>query len=400
MPVAYGAIPSSASPRPIARGRPDSEAQAGFIFGPPPPTLKSSLRFAFLSNWINVLLPFAPLGILAGLLKWDGVLVFVFNFFALLPMAKLLGVATEELALRTSQTIGGLLNATFGNAVEAIVGIIALNQGLLSVVKASLLGSILSNLLLVLGASFLAGGLYHKNQTFNVTGAQTSAALMSIVVMAFVLPAAFSFAVNDADKLLSFSRGTAVVLFIIYGLFLLFQLRTHPELFADEAAEEEEEPNMTLPASIALLIAVTLLVSLCGEYLVGSIEEVTEKWHLSQVFVGLILLPIVGNAAEHVTAVTVAMKDKMDLVIGVAIGSSMQIALLVTPLCVIFGWIIGQPLSLDFSAFETSVLFVSVFVVNSVIQDGRTNWLEGAMLLAAYVVVGIAFFVMPAQTMP
>ncbi|TPX59000.1 hypothetical protein PhCBS80983_g02785 [Powellomyces hirtus] len=400
MPVAYGAIPSSASPRlrePTARN--DSEAQAGFIFGPPPPTLKSSAYHVFFSNWINVLLPFIPLGIISGMLGWNDALTFTFNFFALLPMAKLLGMATEELALRTSQTIGGLLNATFGNAVELIVGLIALQQGLLEVVRASLLGSILSNLLLVLGASFLAGGIYHKNQTFNTTAAQTSASLLSIVVMAFVIPAAFSFVVPPdagADKLLlELSRGTAIILFIIYILFLFFQLKTHTELFTQEAGEDEEEPKLTMAASIALLIATTLLVSVCGEYLVGSIEYVAEKWHLSNTFVGLILVPIVGNAAEHVTAVTVATKDKMDLVIGVAIGSSMQIALLVTPICVLFGWIIDQPLSMAFTAFETSVLFVSVFVVNSVIQDGRTNWLEGVMLLAGYIIIAFAFFVMP-----
>ncbi|KAJ3149469.1 hypothetical protein HDU89_003833 [Geranomyces variabilis] len=397
MPVAYGAIPSANSPRlrdPV--NRVDS-AQGGFIFGPPPPTIASSIHYIFFSNWINVLLPFAPLGILSGLLGWNSALTFTFNFFALLPMAKLLGVATEELALRTNQTIGGLLNATFGNAVELIVGLIALQQGLLDVVRASLLGSILSNLLLVLGASFLAGGLYHKNQTFNTTAAQTSASLLSIVVMAFVVPAAFHLVVvENSDKLLlELSRGTAVLLFLIYVLFLVFQLKTHTELFTGEASEEEEEPNLTIGVSVALLITITLLVSVCGEYLVGSIESVAESWHLSKTFVGLIMLPIVGNAAEHVTAVTCAMRNKMDLVIGVAIGSSMQIALLVTPMCVIFGWIIDQPLSLAFSSFETAILFVSVFVVNSIIQDGKTNYLEGAMLLVAYCIVGWAFFVMP-----
>ncbi|KAJ3021726.1 hypothetical protein HKX48_007895 [Thoreauomyces humboldtii] len=313
-------------------------------------------------------------------------------------MAKLLGMATEELALRTNQTIGGLLNASFGNAVELIVGLIALQQGLLDVVRASLLGSILSNLLLVLGASFLAGGIYHKSQTFNTTAAQTSGSLLCIVVMAFVVPAAFSFAVKEDSErlLLELSRGTAIVLFILYFLFLFFQLRTHTELFVGEAGEaEEEEPSLTLAVSVALLVTVTILVSICGEYLVGSIEYVADRWHLSNTFVGLVLVPIVGNAAEHVTAVTVAMKDKMDLVIGVAIGSSMQIALLVTPMCVIFGWIIDQPLTLAFSTFETSVLFVSVFVVNSVIQDGKANWLEGAMLLGGYFIIAYAFYVMP-----
>ncbi|TPX72654.1 hypothetical protein SpCBS45565_g00225 [Spizellomyces sp. 'palustris'] len=399
MPAAYGAIPASASPR--LRNVTRSDSDAGFIFGPPPPSWSTSLRYIFLSNWINILLVFCPLGIISALWGWPDALTFAFNFMALLPMAKLLGLATEELALRTNQTIGGLLNATFGNAVELIVGLIALHNGLITVVQASLLGSILSNLLLVLGASFLAGGIYYKNQRFNVTAAQTSASLLCIAVLAFVVPAAFQFAIAGKDTaevlLLELSRGTALVLFIIYILFLYFQLKTHHEFFIEEASDnvQTEEPNVTLPAAITLLLSVTVLVSVCGEYLVGSIETVSEQWHLSQTFVGLILLPIVGNAAEHVTAVSVAMKDKMDLVIGVAIGSSMQIALLVTPICVIFGWIWDQPLSLAFSAFETSVMFVSVFVVNSVIQDGQTNWLEGVMLLGAYIVIAWAFYVMP-----
>ncbi|KAI9101010.1 Sodium/calcium exchanger protein-domain-containing protein [Phlyctochytrium arcticum] len=398
MPAAYGAIPTSSSPRPRDPiGRSDSDA--GFILGPAPPTTKSSLRYIFFSNYINVLIVFVPLGIIAGLLNWSDTVIFMFNFIALIPMAKLLGLATEELALRTNQTIGGLLNATFGNAVELIVGLIALHNGLLTVVQASLLGSILSNLLLVLGASFLAGGIYHKNQRFNVTAAQTAASLLCIAVLAFVVPAAFRLAVNTegSDKLLlELSRGTAVVLFVIYLLYLYFQLKTHQEFFVDETgADEGEEPSVTLPAAVVLLLSVTVLVSVCGEFLVGSIETVAEQWNLSQTFVGLILLPIVGNAAEHVTAVSVAMKDKMDLVIGVAIGSSMQIALCVTPICVIFGWIWGQPLTLAFSAFETTVMFVSVFVTNSVIQDGQTNYLEGVMLLGAYFVIAGAFYVMP-----
>ncbi|KAI9017675.1 hypothetical protein BC832DRAFT_545381 [Gaertneriomyces semiglobifer] len=417
MPSFYGTIPTSDSPH-IASPNADSI----YLGAPPPPTLKSSVRFIFLSNWINVLLPFVPLGIVATLFDWPYTWVFWTNFFALVPLAKLLGVATEELALRTNETIGGLLNATFGNAVEMIVGLIALKEGLITVVQASLLGSILSNLLLVLGASFLAGGLYFKNQSFNVTGAQTSASLLSISVLAFVVPAAFQFTVMDDEGqrlLLELSRGTAVVLLTIYILFLLFQLRTHADLFTSSAStdttdvlpttptspapsvlppaphSESETPNLTLPVSVALLLISTLLVSILGDNLISALEPFTAHYDLSPTFVGLILLPIVGNAAEHVTAVSVATKDKMDLVIGVAIGSSMQIALLVTPVLVLVGWAWGQPLSLAFSAFETSVMFVSVFVVNSVIQDGQTNWLEGAMLLGAYLVVAWAFFVLP-----
>jgi len=349
------------------------------------------------SNWINVLLIFVPLGILAGALEWSQTLIFVFNFLALMPMAKLLGLATEELSLHTSQTIGGLLNATFGNLVELIVALIALKDGMIQVVQASLLGSILSNLLLVLGAAFFAGGLGHQMQTFNVTAAQTSASLLALAMVGLVIPAAFASSVSGSDgvqRLLDVSRGTAVVLLIIYVLFLFFQLRTHAELYAD-SGDDNEDAQLTIPVAVGLLLLVTVLVSLCGDYLVGSIDYIAEEYHMSQRFVGLILLPIVGNAAEHVTAVTVAMKNKMDLALGVAIGSSTQVALLLTPVSVIAGWIIDKPMTLDFSMFETVIMFVAVFVTNSIIQDGKTNWLEGAMLMAAYVIVAVTFFFLP-----
>ncbi|KAJ3278947.1 hypothetical protein HK104_001901, partial [Borealophlyctis nickersoniae] len=392
----YGTLPGQ-DPHPTGPPLPSNWSDQGFLFNAPGPTVLSSLKHILFNNWINVLLVFVPLGVLAGLLNWGEVMIFTFNFFALLPMAKLLGLATEELALRTNQTIGGLLNATFGNLVELIVGVLALKEGLIRVVQASLLGSILSNLLLVLGASFLAGGIYYPNQTFNVTAAQTASSLLAIAVAACVIPAAFAFTVNgdNAEQLLlDVSRGTAIILLIVYILYLTFQLYTHTEFYQD-SEEDAEEAQLTLPVAIILLLTVTVLVSVCGEYLVGSIEAVAKKGHLSDTFVGLILLPIVGNAAEHVTAVTVAMKNKMDLTIGVAIGSSMQIALLVTPFCVIVGWILDQPMSLNFSAFETSILFVSVYITNSIINDGKTNWLEGAMLLGAYGIIGIAFYCLP-----
>jgi len=336
-------------------------------------------------------------------LNWSNTSVFVLNFFAIIPLAKLLGFATEDISLRVGQTIGGLLNATFGNAVELIVSIIALKEGEIRVVQASILGSIISNLLLVLGMCFVAGGFYHKEQKFNMTAAQTSSSLMALACIGLIIPAAFISSVSTVEEkekhireLLNLSHGTAIVLLIIYILYLLFQLKTHTHLYQEEGeTEEDEQPQLTLIVSMVLLVAITVAVAFSAEYLVGSIEGIVETSGLSKTFVGLILLPIVGNAAEHVTAVTVAMKNKMDLAINVAAGSSMQIALFVSPLLVILGWIIGQQMSLFFQTFETIVLFISVLITNYLIQDGTSNWLEGAMLLATYIIIALAFYFYP-----
>ncbi|KAJ3086336.1 hypothetical protein HK102_013253 [Quaeritorhiza haematococci] len=365
----------------------------------PEPTWSSSFKAIVKATPLNWLLVFIPLGIMAGALDWGDTYNFGFNFLALVPLAKLLGFATEELALRTSQTIGGLLNATFGNMVELIVSILALHQGLIRVVQASLLGSIISNLLLVLGFCFFCGGMYYKTQKFNQTAAQTSSCLMAISVASFMIPAAFANQINAGEgealsAVLNLSRGTALVLFVIYVLFLFFQLKTHAHLYQDEP-DNEETPTLTTWAAVILLVVSTLLVSVCAEYLVGSIEGLSKAWNLSETFVGLILLPIVGNAAEHVTAVTSAMRNKMELALGVAIGSSTQIALLVTPVTVIAGWMLGQPMTLHFTNFETVCVFVAIFLTNSTINDGTSNWLEGVMLLAAYVILAIAFYCLP-----
>jgi len=328
---------------------------------------------------------------------------FHFKFFAIIPLAKLLEFATEDISLRVGQAIGGLLNATFGNAVELIVSIVAIMDGQIRVVQASMLGSIISNLLLVLGMCFVAGGYYFPTQEFNKTAAQTSSSLMTLACIGLIIPAAFNFAIKDAkeserdDELLNLSHGTALVLLTIYILYLFFQLKTHAYLYneAEGGEEEKEEPRLTLTVSLLLLFVVTIIVSFSAEYLVGSIEGIVESSGLSKTFVGLILLPIVGNAAEHVTAVTSATKNKMDLAINVAAGSSMQIALFITPFLVILGWIMGVDMSLYFQTFETIVLFIAVLLTNYLIQDGESNWLEGAMLLATYTIIGLAFFFYP-----
>jgi len=285
------------------------------------------------------------------------------------------------------------------------VSIVALRQGEIRIVQASMLGSILSNILLVLGCCFIAGGYNRLEQTFNTTVASTMSSLMAVASASLIIPATLYAALSKSksstdDNILILSHGTAIILLILYCLYLYFQLKSHAKFFDEEQQEdgegESKEPEVLtpIPAGVALVL-VTLLVAVCAEYLVDSIDAIVEEAHISKTFIGLILLPIVGNAAEHVTACVVAYKDKMDLAIGVAIGSSMQIALFVTPFLVILGWIIGQPMTLHFQLFETVTFFVSVLVVNYLIQDGKSNYLEGAMCLGTYIIIALAFYVYP-----
>jgi Ca2+:H+ antiporter len=263
-----------------------------------------------------------------------------------------------------------------------------------------MLGSILSNILLVLGCSFIAAGFKFKESTFQVTGTQASASFMTLSCITLVIPAAYHATQNkDAEDpsvragLLVISRGTAILLLAVYVAYLIFQLKTHPEFFEPEDKPEEEEPKMSTVASGSALLAVTVLTSFCADYLVASIEETAERYSIPKPFIGLILLPIVANAAEHVTAVFMALKNRMELTITVCVGSSIQIAAFVVPLLVIVGWITGHELTLFFADFETVVFFASVFLVNTLIQDGRSNYMEGIMLIALYLVIALSFWV-------
>ncbi|GAA5795167.1 calcium/proton exchanger [Helicostylum pulchrum] len=362
------------------------------------PTIWSSFKVTMYSSYINYLLIFVPVAIAFSMMDSSATVVFTLNFIAIIPLAKLLGFATEEIALRSGSTIGALLNATFGNAVELILGIIALKEGLIRVVQASVLGSILSNLLLVLGFCFFLGGVTRTEQKFNVTAAQTSCSLLALTTLSLLVPAAFSASTpddqEDKEGILQLSHGVSIVLLIVYVLYLFFQLKTHTFLYEDEE-DETEFPTTTLPFSVGSLVVIACVVSLHAEFLVGAIEGVVEHWGINQTFVGIILLPIVGNAAEHASSVTFALKDKMNLCIGIAVSSSLQIGLLVSPVLVLTGWAIGQPMTLFFEDFETVILFASVLIVNYLIQDGRSNWLEGVLLLSSYVIIAMAFYLYP-----
>ncbi|KAJ5476104.1 Sodium/calcium exchanger membrane region [Penicillium sp. IBT 31633x] len=404
-------------------------------------TFASQVRATILNSWINVLLIAAPVGIALYAVGANPIAVFVVNFIAIVPLAAMLSFATEEIALRTSETMGGLLNASFGNAVELIVAIIALVQRKTLIVQTSLIGSILSNLLLVLGMSFFLGGIDRMEQHFNVTVAQTAASMLALAVASLIIPTAYHQWSNleKKDGTAALSQGTSVLLLIVYGCYLLFQLKSHSDIYnrpspkverrrarvaegdasrgiaqigkmtaaplvgsspdhmqMEDPEEEPEEPQLSVSTAIITLIISTAFVAVCAEFMVESIDALTATGNIGETFVGLILLPIVGNAAEHATAVTVACKDKMDLSIGVAVGSSMQIALFVLPLIIVLGWIIGvEDMTLNFDGFQVIVLFVSVLLVNYLIGDGKSHWLEGVLLMMMYLIIAIAswFFV-------
>ncbi len=350
---------------------------------------------------------------------WGESIVFITAGLAIVPLAGWMGMATEEIAVVVGPSLGGLMNATFGNATELIIAIIALRAGLVDVVKASITGSIIGNLLLVTGLAMLLGGLRFKEQSFKPTAARLNASAMNLAVIAILIPTAVQYTSTGIGEatLQTLSVAVAAVLIAVYGLTLLFSMKTHSYLYEvgtaeledghggevsseshSEAEEHHEQPNVVLWGGI--LLAATILVAIMSELLVGSLEAATETLGLTPLFTGVILLPIIGNAAEHATAVTVAMKDKMDLSLAVAVGSSMQIALFVAPVLVIIGWLIGQPMDLDFNPFELVAVVVAVLITNSISSDGKSNWLEGTLLLATYAILGLAFFFHPVLELP
>ncbi len=349
------------------------------------------------------MLAFIPISIAAHFQHWGAVVVFITAALAIIPLAAFMGTATEEIAVVVGPNLGGLLNATFGNATELILAIVALKAGLIGVVKATITGSIVSNLLLVMGFSMFLGGLRYKEQDFQPTAARLNASLMNLAVVALLLPTAMQYTSSGINEstLQQLSVAVAIVLILVYILSLIFSMKTHSYLYdvgvadleEEEGKENESKPNLLL--WVGLLLVITLAVAVESEFLVESLEEATEQLGLTSLFTGVILLPIIGNAAEHATAVTVAIKNKMDLSVSVAVGSSMQIALFVGPVLVIIGWFIGQPMDLDFNPFELVAVAVAVLIANSISSDGNSNWLEGGLLLATYTIVGLAFYFHP-----
>jgi len=319
-----------------------------------------------------------------------------------------MGRATEEIALRTSESIGGLLNATFGNAAEMIIALLLIYSAYQEVdpevqmfyihlVQASLIGSILGNLLLVMGLAFVWGGIHFPEQKFSETQVSSNGSLLLLSMIVLIIPTVFHSSVGGEvgdDALQNLSHIAALILLLIYGMFLYFQFRSHVHLFATDGSHHEE-PEMTQRDAAILLVVATVLVSWMAEILVHSVESAADDMGLPHLFIGVILLPLFGNAAEHFTAVSVAAKDKMDLSFAISMGSSTQIAVFVAPMMVVFAWFLGVPLTFEFGMIETVSAFLAVLIVNSIASDGKSNWLEGAMLLASYAVLGAAFLFHP-----
>jgi Ca2+:H+ antiporter len=328
--------------------------------------------------------------------------LFVCSALGIIPVAGWIGRATEALAARVGEGLGGLLNATFGNAAELIIAGIALSKGLTNVVKASITGSIIGNVLLVLGLSILFGGTKYKEQRFNRTAARTSVISLSLAAIGLIIPTVFHLAADSSPGGWSplieqkLSLAIAVVLFFTYFCMLGFSLWTHKHFF--QGAHRHAEENVrhwSRGKAITILLISTVMVALLSEFLVGTIENVRDSVGLTEVFVGVIVVAIVGNAAEHSSAILMAMKNKMDLTVGIAIGSSLQIALFVAPILIFLSYLFGQPMNLEFTMPEVVAVVASVYILFQISGDGETNWIEGIQLLSVYVILGILFFYLP-----
>jgi Ca2+:H+ antiporter len=360
-------------------------------------------------KYLNVLLVFGVVAILGELLGWSPLLVFVSSGLAMVPLAGLLGKATEVLAVYTGPRLGGLLNATLGNAAELIITIMAVREGLmnpaineqmLELVRASLTGSILGNILLVLGLSILVGGLRHGTQAFDRAHAGTNATMLMLAVAALVIPSLFSHnieAVNH-DAVEYLSLGVAGLMILLYVLAMVYQLSDsrRPSHKSDGyQAAEEDAPHWSVPVASGVLLASTLGIVVMSELLVGAIEHVVVEIGITEFFLGIIIVPLIGNVAEHLVAVQVAAKNKMELSLAISVGSSLQIALFVAPLLVFVSLAMGNPLTLVFNRFELIALAAAVLIGGLVSLDGESNWLEGAMLLTIYTIIGLGFFWLP-----
>jgi Ca2+:H+ antiporter len=355
-------------------------------------------------GWPYLLTPLIPLAVALDLAGAAAGAVFATSALGIVPTAALMGRATEELAARSGPGIGGLLNVTFGNAPELIIALFALNEGLQEVVKASIIGSIIGNILLVLGAAMLFGGIGREKQTFSRTGASVQTSMLLLAAAALLMPAIFELVdgkglplpraelVDYGSTAEHLSLLVAIVLIFTYVAGLFFSLKTHRELFNPDYGDEDSW-GWSVRKSVLVLAAAGVLVGVMSEVLVGSIEATSHAIGLSEFFIGVIVVAIVGNAAEHWVAVLVAMKNKMDLSVNIAIGSSAQVALFVAPVLVLASFFIGpHPLALVFNGFELGAILLAVLIANYVTQDGESTWFEGVQLLAVYVVFGIAFY--------
>ena len=340
---------------------------------------------------IEWLLVFVPVAFVLDLVGAAEVPIFITAALAVLPLALLMGHATEELALRSGPQLGGFLNATFGNLAELIIAFFLIVEGELEIVKASLTGAIIGNVLLILGLSFLAGGWKREQQKFSLASAELHSSTLVIAVIALLMPALFFTSGNVTEfRTEAVSVAVSVVLIVTYGLSLLFSMKTHRSLFAHEAGHEK--PHWSLRRGVTTLAVATVFVALMSEILVGALEKTTDELGLSHLFVGLIIVPLISNAAEHASAIILAAKDKMSVAIEIAIGSSVQIALFVAPVLVFLSLFTGNHLDLIFTGFEIAAVGFSAAILSFIALDGRSNWFEGVLLLSAYVIMAVSFF--------
>jgi len=358
------------------------------------------LRSLLRENPLLVLLVAFPFAILAELLHWSPIITFIFSAVAIIPLAGTIGAATETLAFYTNPRIGGLLNATLGNAAELIITIVAIRAGYPELVKASITGSILGNLLLVLGMSILLGGLRHGLQTFSQKQASNNAIMLVLTVVILLIPSLLSHYLGNIEtpgpRVETLSLGVAAVMIVLYVLGLIYSYKViGGPVVVDESGQDTAPKGWSLRTAIVVLMLSTVGVAYLSEVLVGAVEPVVTTLGISEFFIGLIFIPIIGNVAEHIVAVQVALKNKMALSVEIAIASSLQIALFVAPLLVFVSLIFGHPLTLVFNQLELIALIAGVIIAALVSADGESNWLEGAELLAIYIILSLTFFLVP-----
>jgi Ca2+:H+ antiporter len=354
------------------------------------------------SSAIYFLLVFAPIAVVLNLVGADHLILFAMAIIGLIPLAKLIGDSTEHLATHYGATLGSLLNVTFGNAAEIIISVVAINAGLIELVKASITGSILGNIMLIFGLSLIAGGVKHKEQIFNRENAGLQSSLIFLAIIGLAIPTILSTTVlkpidlESQLKLQILSDVLAIVLICVYVAGILFTFFTHKHLFvapggADEVLEQNHN-RWSKRKSFLILGASMVGVVAVSEILVGSVEETSKQFGFGELFVGAIIVGIVGNAAEHSSAILLARKGKIDLSIGIAAGSGTQIALFVVPILVMVGIILGQPFTLEFTLYELATLFLAAIIMNLIAHDGKSNWFEGIMLTAVYLIIAIGFY--------
>jgi len=337
------------------------------------------------------LLVFVPVAIVLELTHGPAVAIFALSAVAILPLAGIIGHATEDLAARSGPQVGGLLNATFGNVTELIIAFFLILKDEIEVVKASITGSIIGNVLIVLGLSFLIGGWKREEQHFGRASATLHSASLVIAVVALLMPALFHLSPEATGfREEAVSVGVAIVLISVYVLSLVFSFVTHRKLF--RSTFDHGEPKWSVGRAMGMLAGATVFVALMSEFLVGALEETVEEVGLSKLFVGLIIVPLVGNAAEHSSAIFLAAKDKMDVSIEIAIGSSTQIALFIAPMLVFISLAVGHPMDFIFSGIEIAAVAFSSAILGFIVLDGRSNWFEGAQLVAAYLIMAVSFF--------